>query len=86
MECRLFLFSEWCSFALQSRADTIQIEIIAAVIQCGLFTINVTPIGTGLCLLIKSCSIWAEETEVLYLRIHEKKKVEKTPLIIGRLE
>lgn len=67
MECRLVLFGKRCSFALQSGSNAIQIEIVAAVVQSGLFAVDIAPIGTGLRLLIECRSIRTEKTEILDL-------------------
>lgn len=74
MEYGLVFLGKWCSFALETRTDAIQIEIVATVIERGLFAIDVTPIGARLSLLIESGAIGAQEAKILYLSTEIQKK------------
>lgn len=77
MEYGFVFISKWSSFALKTRTNAIQIEIVATVIECGLFTIDVTPIGARLRLLIECRTVRAQKAKILYLRNRENKNSER---------
>lgn len=67
MECGFLLFGEWSPLALETGSESVEVEIVTAVIEGGCFTVDIAPIGTDLSFLIESRTIGAKESEVLHL-------------------
>lgn len=65
MERGLLLIRERCSLALESRSHAVQVKVVAAVVQRGRFTVHISPVRAGLCLLIKGRAVRTQEPEVL---------------------
>lgn len=67
MEGGFLLFGERGPLALEAGSQPVQVEVIAAVVERGCFTVDIAPIGTDLSFLIESRTIGAKESEVLHL-------------------
>lgn len=67
VEGGLLLFGERRPLALETGSKSVEVEVIAAVIERGCFTVDIAPIGTYLSFLIESRTIGAKESEVLHL-------------------
>lgn len=60
-------------FTLEIWADAIQVEVIAAIVERGRFTVDIAPVGTNLSFLIEGGSVGTQESKVLNLQKVEKK-------------
>lgn len=67
MEGGFLLFGERGPLALEAGSQPVQVEVIAAVVERGCFTVDIAPIGTDLGFLVESRTIGAKESEVLHL-------------------
>lgn len=62
----LFLLSKARLFAFEIRSDSVKVKVAVAIVQ--VLAVYVAPIRTDLRLLIKSCAIRTEKSEVLDLK------------------
>lgn len=62
----LFLLGKARLFAFEIRSDSVKVKVAVAIVQ--VLAVYVAPIRTDLRLLIKSCAIRTEKSEVLDLK------------------
>lgn len=80
MERGFVFLGERRPLALKARANAIQVEVVAAIVERRLLAVHVAPVGARLGLLVERRSVGTEESKVLHLEANGESESSLQPI------